>query len=83
MNGAFTTMPPVLHYCVMLRHKKNFIVLKDCLRIGRPFLVFSQQCCLTSVLTNYGDRNFYEYCQDLEFFCWQPVEPLFNRLEFF
>jgi hypothetical protein len=28
--------------------------------------VFSQQCCLTLLLTNYSDRNFYEYCQELE-----------------
>ena len=30
MNGAFTTMLPIFHYSVMLRHKKNFIVLKEC-----------------------------------------------------
>jgi hypothetical protein len=30
MNGAFTTVLSVFHYSVMLKHKKNFIVLKDC-----------------------------------------------------
>jgi len=30
MNGAFTTMLPVFQYSGMLRHQKNFIVLKDC-----------------------------------------------------
>jgi len=30
MNGAFTAMLLVFHYSVMLRHKRSFIVLKDC-----------------------------------------------------
>jgi len=30
MNGAFITMLPIFRYSVVVRHKKNFIVLKDC-----------------------------------------------------
>ena len=33
MNGAVTTMLPVFHYSVMLRHEKKFLVLKDCVLV--------------------------------------------------